>query len=447
MIRRLIKWFLILTIVIVGIVGFVLPLAANTDEGRSKVAEIVGDSVHRKVKIGGLKIGWFFTSVSIQDLDIANPEGFPEGSLVRAKSIDIDSSFKEILNKKVIGSVDGSELVVHIIKKGGKTNLDGMADANEEPDQDGSGGPDMDLSLDLANSKLIIEDLDKNEKIELEGVGLTMQFTNRKGQAATGLKLTVRSIERDTITVRDLNIDAAQVGDYLDLKSISALLPGDGKLNGSGKMRIRGGNDWNVKLKAKDVAIEKNMVPLVAGMFPMVASASDAINGNINADFTVKGNGLTWVAMRPTLDGTGAVSLNQLQLPAGSLLAQVASLAGRGDGAIDLNSAGANFNVQNGWVNFKRLSASGDKARYDFAGRVSLEGGLDLSMDLMPLVKTFGGGKLYSKIGNTIKELPVRIRGTTASPQIKAPKAEDLLKGAATGLLEKGLGKALDKFK
>ena len=261
------------------------------------------------------------------------------------------------------------------------------------------------------------------------------------------MQIRIDKVERDTLTVRDLKVDAKQAGDYLDLEKITALLPGDGTLDGSGRMRVKGGDDWAVKLDAKNVAIEKNMVPLVAGMFPLASSAGENINGNVNAQFDVKGNGLTWEAMRPTLDGTGGVSLSGLKLPSGSLLAQVATLAGRGQGDIDINSAGAAFKVANGWVNFNRLSAKGGKARYDFAGRVSLEGGLDLTMDLMPLVQAFGGGKTYGKIGKHIKDLPVRIKGTTAKPQLKAPKAEDLLKGAASGLIEKGIGKALDKFK
>ncbi|MDH3592094.1 MAG: AsmA-like C-terminal region-containing protein, partial [Planctomycetota bacterium] len=227
----------------------------------------------------------------------------------------------------------------------------------------------------------------------------------------------------------------------------TAVMPGNGTLSGNGRMRVRGGDDWNVALKADKVAIEKNMVPMVATMFPMLASADQQVAGNINADFVIKGNGLTWEAMRPSLDGTGEISLTGLQMPTGSLLAQVASLAGRADGAIDLNNAGASFGVKDGWVNFSRLSASGKKVRYDFAGRVSLTGQLDLNMDLMPLVQAFGGGKAYGELAKAgIKEMPMRIQGTTAKPDIKAPKAEDFLKGAASGLIEKGLGKALDRI-
>ncbi|MGH7163370.1 MAG: hypothetical protein ACREID_07785, partial [Planctomycetota bacterium] len=80
-------------------------------------------------------------------------------------------------------------------------------------------------------------------------------------------------------------------------------------------------------------------------------------------------------------------------------------------------------------------SGSAQEARYDLSGRVSLEGELDLRLDLMPLVKLFGGGA-YREVSRFATKIPVRVGGTTAAPKLKAPRAADLARSVLGGLLE-----------
>jgi uncharacterized protein involved in outer membrane biogenesis len=448
MIRRLFKIFLGLTVLIVLFIGFGLPLMANTEAGREKVADVLGRALGRDVAIGGLDIGWFFSSVDVEDLSIANPEGYPEGSFLKAGSLALDTKFGRLVDGQIEGGLKGKGLDVHIIKQGGGTNLDGLTKGGEEEKEQGE-GPDLDLTLELADSRLRVTDLDKKEEIVIDGVGLTMRLTNRAGASDVGLKLRVASIDTGTLVVRELKIDARQAGDYLDLESLTAMLPGQGKLNGSGRMRVRGGDDWNVQLDADRVGIESDMMPLVSAMYPFASAAGGQADGTLGAHFEVKGKGLTWEAMKPTLEGTGKVTLTDLKLPGDSVLALAAQLAGKAGGAIKLHDAGAQFAIRNGWLQFNRLSASGDEARYDLAGRVSLDGKLDLNMDLMPLVKQFGGGSAYRNLEKYgVTSLPLGIIGTTAKPKLEAPKVGDIAKDAARTKLEeeigKGIGKALE---
>lgn len=447
MIRRLFKIFLALTVLIVLFIGFGLPLIMNTDTGRAKVADVLSRALDRDVSIGGLDIGWFFSSVDVKDLAIANPEDYPAGSFLKAGSLEFGAGLGKLLDGQVKGALKGTGLDVHIIKKGGGTNLDGLAKSGSEKQDEGK-GPDLDLTLELADSRLRVTDLDKNEEIVIDGVGLSMQLTNRAGASDVGLVLRVASIDTGTLVVRELRIDARQAGDYLDLESLSALLPGQGKLTGSGRMRVRGGDDWNVKLDADSVGIESDMMPLVSAMYPFAAAAGGQADGTLGAHFEVAGKGLTWEVMKPTLAGTGKVTLTDLKLPGDSVLALAAQLAGKAGGAIPLKDAGAQFAIRNGWLQFNRLSASGE-IRYDLAGRVSLDGKLDLSMDLMPLVRQFGGGSAYRDLEKYgVKSLQLGIVGTTAKPKFEAPKLADIAKDAARTKLEeeigKGIGKALE---
>ncbi len=460
MIRRLFKIFLLLTVLIVLGIGFGAPAYYSSESGAKKAAEQIGSALGRNVEIGELDIGWFFTSLSLEKLRIANPDGWPDGDFLRADSVALDTKFQKLVSGVVKGSLEGSGLNIHILKRGDATNLDGLGNSGNEGKQkeeekeggggkeDGGdkddGGPELDLTLELTDSTLIIEDLDKNEKLVVEGVGLSMQMSNGDDQSNVALKIRVKQIDRGGVKVRDLVIDARQDGDFLQLDKLAALLPGKGKLSGTGALRVRGGNDWRVQLKADTVGLSNDMMPLVSAMYPLASSASGQLDGILDASFELSGNGLTWDAMKPTLTGDASIKLSHMNLGEKSVIGMISTLAGRseGKGPMAINNAGAAFKVENGWLHFNRLSASGDKARYDLAGKVSLDGQLDLTIDALPILKRFGGGS-YKEFVGRLKSFPLPIRGTTAKPKLKAPKAKDLLRGNLGGLLKEKAKKAL----
>ncbi|MHC4133463.1 MAG: AsmA family protein [Planctomycetota bacterium] len=433
------KWALGVLLVLACVVLYIMPLLANTEAGRQRVAQVLGRAFGREVTLGGLNVGFLYATVKVEELAIANPEGYPPGPMLTASHLKLDSSFRHLLTGVVQGGLAGEGVHLHILRRGGGTNLDGLIGGGSK---DGGEPPDLDLSMELEGSRLTVEDLDTGEKLVLAGVGLVMRLTNRAGVRDAGLRIHVDEIERAGVTLRDLEIDARHAGDWLKLEKLAARLPGRGTLSGAGRLRVQGGDEWKVKLDARNVGIEEDMLPLVGAVYPLAADARGEIGGELHAEFDVSGHGLTWSTIRPTLAGSGRVSLTELTLPQASVLARIAHLAGREEGAVGLNNAGAQFQIQEGWLEFQRLSASGEQVRYDLDGRVSLAGELRLTMDLMPLVKRFGGGDTYRKVARYVDRLPMRIEGTTVQPQLKAPRAEDLLKD----VLEKKLGKELEEL-
>jgi len=438
--RRALKWAIGTLLVLGCVVLYVMPLLANTEAGRKRVAQVLGRVFGREVTLGGLNVGFLYATVKIEELTIANPAGYPPGPMLTASHLKLDSSFRQLLTGVVQGGLAGEGVHLHIQRRGGGTNLDGLIAGGGSAD--GGEPPDLDLAMELEASRLTVEDLDTGETLVLAGVGLVGRLTNRAGVRDAGLRIHVEQIVRAGVTVRDLEIDARHEDDWLKLERLAARLPGRGTLSGAGRLRVQGGNEWSVKLDAKDVGLDEDMLPLVGAIYPLAADARGEIDGELHAELNVTGNGLTWNAIRPTLAGTGSLALTGLMLPQASVLARVAQLAGREEGAVALNNAGARFQVRQGWIEFQRLSASGEQVRYDLAGRVSLTGELQLTMDLMPLVKRFGGGDTYQKVARHVVRLPMRIEGTTAQPRLKAPRAEDLLKGIA----EKKLGDELEEL-
>ena len=462
---RIVKWLFLLVIVLVLAVVFGGPYILSSEPGRKQIESILTQALHRPVAIGKLNVGMFYSSMELKELAIANPEGYPKASFFKAGGLKLDASLSKVLEGEVQGSLKGKGLEVLIQRKGGGSNLDGLGGAKKggegepgeapkpsepkEPEKtpEAKKGPDLDLALDLTDSRVTIEDLDKGEKLVLEGVSLSMQLTNRADQRNTGIKIRVDSLDRGGIHVRDLQLDAKESGGWLDLEKIEAQLAGQGQIKGTGRLQVKGGDAWEAKLNAVGVKLTDDLMPVVGALYPLAAKAEGQADGQLDASFDVRGNGLTWEAMKPSLLGKGQVLLTGLNLPPGSVVAKLAEFAGRSPGAVQIMDAGADFGLSQGWIAFNRLSAETHEARYDLAGRVSLDGQLDLTMDLMPLVKTFGGGDTYKDVAKRVDKIPVGIKGTSASPKFALPKAEELLKGIVGKAAEDELGGLLDKLK
>jgi hypothetical protein len=440
---RLVKWLFVLCVLLFLLVFVGGPFLLSSEPGRNNVEEILTSALGREVSLGRLDVGLFYASMELDDLEIANAEGFPPGAFLRAGNLRLDASLQEVLKKHVQGSLRGQGLELLVQRKGGVTNLEGLGGAGggEKP---GTDVPDLDLSLELSDSKLTIEDLDKNEKLVLDGVGLSMQLSNRADRRDATILIRVDSIDRGGIRVRDLELRAKEAGGWLDLEQVQAHMAGQGRLKGKGRLQLRGGNAWQVELNAEAVKLSDDLMPIVGSLYPFAAKTQGQADGQLDALFDVRGNGLTWAAMKPTLLGKGQVKLTGLELPAGSVLATLSQFAGRAPGGIQINDAGAEFGLGQGWISFNRLSARTHEARYDLAGRVSLDGQLDLTMDLLPLAKLFGGGT-YKDVTKRVDKIPVRIGGTSASPKFGLPRAEELLRGMAGKAIEDKLREALGK--
>lgn len=466
---RTVKWLFVLCVVLFLAIFIGMPFLLSSEPGRKKLEGILSEALHRPTTIRKLDVGIFYTSIGLEDFSIANPEGYPKAAFFKAHGLKLDVPALKALQGHIQGSLKGNGLEVLLQRKGNGTNIDGLGGAKgggtggpgEEPKPGGKPkeepggkpgepeeqGPDLDLALELTDSKVTIENLDTDEKLVLEGVGVWMQLTNRAEERNTGIKIRVDSIDRNGVHVRDLQIDAKESGGWLDLEKIEARFAGPGQLKGNGRMQLKGGDAWEAKLDAKGVKLTEDLMPIVGSLYPLAAKAEGQADGQLDASFDVRGNGLTWEAMKPSLKGKGIVLLTGLTLPAGSVVAKLGEFAGRPAGGVQIKDAGADFGLADGWIAFNRLSAETHEARYDLGGRVSLDGQLDLTMDLMPLVKRFGGGDTYKEVSKRVDRIPVAIKGTSAAPKFALPNKEELLKGIAEKAAEDNLGDILDKLK
>jgi len=448
MVRKLIKIVLGLVLLLAVLVFVVLPMVANTEKGKQQLAKLLSNALDREVTIEGLEVGWFLSPVDIEGLRVKNPDGFGEGYMIDAAKLHMETSIRKLVAGTIRGALAGHGVTIHVIRKEGKTNFDGIGGKKrkkDEPDKEKGEIPDLDLALDLRDGRFILEDRDKNDRLEVSGVGTKMRFTNMGGIKTADLTITVDAIDNKAMQVRDLILDSELAGDDLVVKEVAAILPGKGRLGGHGRMQLRKGGGWSANLQLRTVTISGDMMPFLGAVFPIASAAQGQIDGVLDGEFVIRGSGLTWEKIKPSLAGTGEVRIADLGLPADSVVGQVTALAGGKADGLTFNAAGAQFRIATGWLHFNRLSASGNQARYDLAGKVSLDGDMKLTLDLLPLVKAFGGRSNYEKVAQYVKRIPVRIEGTTTSPRLKAPSVAELAQGVGEDGLRKGLGKIFGK--
>ncbi|MEE8106299.1 MAG: AsmA-like C-terminal region-containing protein [Planctomycetota bacterium] len=427
--------YLVVALVLVALFG--VPWYLSSESGRKELTAALSKSLDRNVELGGLSVGFLFKDVALRDLRIANPEGFPEGALLEAGNIDVNIGIRDLLDGRVRGDASGDGLTLHIIQKGGKSNLDGFASRDdEEPDDEHTGDiPNLSIDLALTGTRVIIEDLDRGEKVTVDGVTVKLHLTNEGGETTSKLTVNIAAIDQPILRLSDLVLNASMANGRVEVSTLGANLGSGGRVTGSASLDAE--NKWSAALVLDSITLDDKLQPLAASLFPPMASDESPLKGLLEGRFELSGQGLTWAAMKPTLAGSGEVKLNGLALGANSLLGLLAQAVGRDEkGALEMNSAGAQFRVEDGWLHFNRLSASGKEARFDLGGKVSLDGKLDLKVDLKPLAVRYGG-RDFKKFLGYINTLDFRIDGTTLAPRIQGPDLGDLAQQGLAGLLDK----------
>jgi len=423
---------------------FGLPALLSSDYGRGQLEAGLSKALKREVTIESISIGFLFNSVAADGVRMSHPEGFPEGDTFKAASVELETSWRELIKGNLRGEMRGRQVELNVLQRGDSTTLDGLGGDGEPSEGDGE-VPPLDISVLLTDCSVTYHDLDSDQKTSIVGLDIDARLQSENNSNRGSLSIRAPELRHDALVVKNVEILARAEPNALTLHTLKGTIGGAGDLNASAKLDLGATKAWSAKVSATSVAIDSAIMPLVTTMYPFAAAAEGQLDGNLEASFDITGKGLTWEAARPTLAGKGEIKLANLQLSEQSLVGQLAALAGGKGDALSLNNTGAQFAISHEWLNFQRLSASGKEARYDMSGRVSMDGKLDLRMDLLPLVKLFDAGT-YAEAQKYIDTLPVKIQGTTTAPRLRAPDANSLLGNIAKKQGEDALKKGLDKL-
>lgn len=403
---------------------------------RERLAAILGESLGRPVEIGALQVDGDGT-VGLRDVVVGNAEGWDGAPLFRAGSIDIDVALEQLLDRELVGQVEAHAIDLHVIKRDGRLNLAGLVPAR------GGGGAPIDLHLDLAihAATVTLDDLDRDEHLVLEGVDVRVLLSNRDGARRAEAEVEISRMELHGLALEQLEFTARVDDAEVVLSGLHARLGEHGRIDGAGQLFLHGERGWSFVLDASDVDLDGDVRRIVQALYPPIAAGADAVgaSGRVAAHVELGGSGLHWDRIRPSLAGSGRLTLLDLRLPASSLLLEVVALAGRPPGPFSLASLAIEFTIAEGWIGLGQVSATDGALVLPIRGRVSLAGELDLSVDLMPAVRAFGGGA-YAGLARVTTSIPVRVEGTLSAPKLAPPSARDVGVGLLGGALRRALG-------
>lgn len=430
--RRVVVVLFVIAVLAAGVV-FGVRSWWRSDDPRARLQALLSDALQRDVEIGGVEAQG--ERVILTGLAVGNPEGFEGEPLFRAERLELDVALEDLLDDEITGVVHADAVDLHIVKKDGTTNLLG-------PFGQGGGGSgrkrDLHLDLAITSSKLVLDDLDRGQTLVLEGVGMRVLVSNRDGERRGQAHVTIAEVGLHGIPLRDVEVFAKVEDETVELEALEGRL-GSGTVKGHGRVFLGGDKGWSFTVAAADVDIDGDVRPLVTALFPPLAATVDATaaKGKVAADVELAGAGMHWDQVRPTLAGKGTATLTDVELPAGSLVPDLAALVGH-EGAWALARASAEFVVADDWVKLGRVTLEREAVPMPVEGGVSLGGALDLRVDVLPLVRIFGG-KAHAAIGSVATSVPVRIRGTVQAPELALPTAADVGRSLLGGAIRRSL--------
>jgi hypothetical protein len=422
-----------LALLVVG-AGIVAYSWLGSDDARTRLERVLSEALHRTVTIEGLEVQPTRGIVELTGVTIANPEGWDGAPMLTAGRVELEVDLDDALDGRLDGAVEASGLDLRIAKRDGAINLQGMHR------KDGATrAVDLHLDIELTDARVLLEDLDRGETMRLDGVRLDALLSNRAEGKDADVDLEVGAVSVRGVGLHHVALSVTGTDDAVVVRRLAARIGDAGKIHGAGRVQLDADTDWSLQLEAHGVAIDADLLPVVVAFYPPAAGVDAPPQGKLDAALELAGAGFAWETLRPVLRGTGSVTTRDVVLPRESLAVEVAALGGRIAEPWAVGTTTVDVTLADGWVVLGRVENEGTPVAVPVTGRVGLDGALDLEVDLMPLVRAFGGGA-YATVARYTSSIPMRVQGTTSDPQFKPPTAAAVAKGLVGGLVGRALG-------
>jgi AsmA protein len=141
------------------------------------------------------------------------------------------------------------------------------------------------------------------------------------------------------------------------------------------------------QLRADDVAVDDGMT-ILRYVVPVLAGASTAVKGRMNADVYVQGRGPTWPILYRDLNGNGNVALNRVSLDGTPLIAEISRFADLGPRRI--GSIRTDFVYKARRVSTDHLTLNIGKMPITMSGWTDFDGRIDYRMKISGLNERLG---------------------------------------------------------
>ncbi len=427
-------------------IGLALPRVLDSDALRHEIEARLSAALNRTVTIERIEVDADEAAATLHGVSIADPEALGGGALLEARSLRMHVGLDALRHGAIEGDVEASGVVLRVVRAGGTTNLHGLG----RPRSESTRKPvPMDLAVSLQDARVELVDQDTGQAATLAGVSVRAVVGAEAEQRRAGIDVGIGEVVFDDLRLRDVALRGRFEPDALAVTRLSASWGQHARIEGSGRVMLSAQGKptrWEAKLAVAEAEIDDDLAPVAVRLFPALASWQQAVAdapetrwGRMSVSGSVSGVGIAWPAMRPSLVGEGSVTLLDVRIPAETLVARIARIAGHEGGPLVLSRASATVSLADQWVTLQRVTSEGELSVPPISGRVALDGRLDLNVDLMPLVEAYGGG-VYARLRGVTSSIPVRVAGTVDDPEIKAPAATSIAKGLLGGLRHRVVG-------
>lgn len=451
-------WTGLVLVLLVAAAVWLLPRWLGSDLSKARLEALLSEALGREVTIESLEIADDAPAIELRGVTVAQPPSLAvpeEGPLLYAELVRLEVSLEELLARRVVGVARAHGVTLVVLERQGKTSVHGLgppkstAAARGEPGEPGE-PIELALGIELHDVALRLLDLDRGEAIDVRDVAVRGHLGDELGDGPNSAReamatLTAAALEVRGVALHDLMVQATLDETAIELPRVRAEVGEHGILEGRGRLGLpsaksKDERDWSVELTLTDAELDGPLRDLVATAVPVMVRATgsegEPTTGRLGATVAIEGRGLRWASIEPSLRGTASLTLRDVEMPATATLLQLAELAGREPGPWTIATASAELRVEDGWLHPGAIVLGELRPRLE--GRVSLQGQLDLTLDLMPLVEAFGGGT-YAAVARTTTRIPVRITGTVREPELAPPRARDVAAGLLGGAVRRAL--------
>ncbi len=368
--------------------------------------------------------------LELRGLVVDDPDG--EAPLFEAGQAEFRVRWWSLLRGRLHGTLAVDDFDLRIRKRGASTNLHGMR-------RHRSGRRRLDLKLALTGGRVVYRDADRGESLEVRGVGLGGRVTTEAQAREVVLRASAQALVLGGAAVRDLELRVRSREGSVVFERVRAKLT-DGAIAAAGSLALEPEGTWSIEFQGDHLGLTHDLLPWLAMAFPPAAGwyalPEGRIAGALSVSGSVTGRGLKWASISESIAGRVRLGLDGVELPPQTLAVRLAALAGRPATPLALPPLELTVAVDRGWLRVESLVAGGRSLAVPFEGAVSVNGELDLSIDVLPLL----GTEARAEVQRYARSLPVRVGGTVSAPRLRPPTARSM----AWSLVGGWIGRSLD---
>lgn len=425
--RRAATWTLRIALGVFALSVLAFAVWANGEGPKRFVEGRLAEALDREVSLETLSIE--DGALEIEALTIGSPEPFSSQPLLNAGSVRLTPDWLALLRGHVSGELIARDVDVSIQKRGSRTNAHRLGRGAGVRER-----PPLDLDVTLLDARVKIEDLDRGESVVLDQIDTTLHLAN----VGTELRGAHMVLDAERIRVRGVGIDTLHVEldvtpDLVRLVGLRGRIGERGTLQGHAEVRIDRQTSWMLDVSAADVAIDQDVFGAISAFYPGFSGSPDIPRGGVALALSLEGEGLRSTS---SVSGSMALDLTAIEFSRQSLMAQLIALSGRTDVTPGLDEVRVRGTISEGWFAIDSIDTEPDGYVPDVDGRVSLNGALDLDVELRPLLAALDSDR-QDVILDLTSSLPVRVTGTVSRPTISPPRWAAVGSGLAGGLLHR----------